>query len=170
MQACAFREASYRFSDSLCILNPAAEKRKTDRQKDRGKKWETEGKKKKASCCFIHHSFQKHSNQHQLGRRNPIRIMLSLSIPACTVLCRAAQPRDSLFMSLEQHHMRRVPHCAPRGPAPWAGDSHHSHTKPNQGSTANLHKKISFQNSAHVPNILQRTERFYAVNISAHIS
>lgn len=52
MQACAFREASYRFSDSLCILNPAAEKRKTDRQKDRGKKWETEGKKK--SVVFFH--------------------------------------------------------------------------------------------------------------------
>lgn len=47
--------------------------------------------------------------------------MLPLSIPARAALCRAAQPRDGLFMSLEQHHMRHVPRCAPWGPAPRAG-------------------------------------------------
>lgn len=75
---------------------------------------------KKAPCVV---SFTTHSKTFKSAparRGNPIRIMLSLSIPARTLLCRAAQPRDGLFMSLEQHHEARPP-LRPTGTCSVAG-------------------------------------------------
>lgn len=57
LQAPAFREASYRSSDSLCILKPTAEKKKKTKLKEEEK------------CFVLFHSppIPKHSNRLQLG-------------------------------------------------------------------------------------------------------
>ena len=122
LQASAFREASYRFSDSLCILNPACEYKKKKKM-EKAATGEQEGQDETRLVLFHSPLVPEHWNQHQFRGKSDEDNALAVH-PCPHAAQQAARPRDGLFASLEQHHTKLRPmgtRSAGRGQPPPPG-------------------------------------------------
>lgn len=130
------REASYRFNDSLCILNPTTEKKKKNINRKRREE------KKSALCCFIHHSFQNiQTSPSTAGKSNKDNA-------GAVYPCPHAAPQDctpTWWFVYESGAASRG--AAPRDPLHRQGQP----PPPRHSNPSHSSIKISLPNSAHAP-------------------